>query len=67
MAKFSDKQGGKEVGQASTYAKPHNAQGGTDINLGNNGYPNDIPRTDTQKIRGTGCATKGLNSSTKMG
>jgi hypothetical protein len=24
MAKFSQKQGGKEVGQASVYAKPHN-------------------------------------------
>jgi len=28
MAKFSMKQGGKEVGPASTYAKPHDMSGG---------------------------------------
>ena len=33
----------------------------------NNGYPNNIANTQTQKIRGTGAATKGTNSSTKMG
>lgn len=27
MAKFSQKQGGKEVGQAATYAEPHTMEG----------------------------------------
>ena len=36
-------------------------------NLGNNGYPNNIPNTQTQKTRGTGAATKGTNHSTKLG
>jgi hypothetical protein len=35
--------------------------------LGNNGYPNNIPNTQTQKTRGTGAATKGTNHSAKMG
>lgn len=28
MAKYSNKQGGKEVGQAATYAEPHTMSGG---------------------------------------
>jgi hypothetical protein len=32
----------------------------------NNGYPNNIPNTQTVKTRGTGCATKGTNSSKKL-
>jgi hypothetical protein len=32
----------------------------------NNGYPNNIPSTQTVKIRGTGAATKGTNSSKKL-
>ena len=67
MAKFSNKQGGKEVGQASTYAKPHTAMGGNSVSLGNNGYPNNIPNTQTVKTRGTGAATRGNKHSTKMG
>lgn len=67
MAKFSKKMGGKEVGQASVYAKPHTMSGGTNVSLGNNGYPNNIPSTQTQKTRGTGAATKGTKHSTKMG
>ena len=35
--------------------------------LGNNGYPNNVKSTQTLKIRGTGAATKGTKSSTKMG
>ena len=31
------------------------------------GYPNEVPNTQTLKTRGTGAATKGTNSSTKMG
>lgn len=35
--------------------------------LGNNGYPNKIANTQTQKTRGTGAATKGTGHSKKMG
>ena len=31
------------------------------------GYPNNIPNTQTVKTRGTGAATKGTNSSKKLG
>jgi hypothetical protein len=67
MAKFSMKKGGKEVGPASVYAKPHTMTGSTNTNLGNNGYPNNVPNTQTLKTRGTGAATKGTHSSKKMG
>jgi hypothetical protein len=33
----------------------------------NNGYPNNIANTQTQKTRGTGAATKGTGHSSKMG
>jgi hypothetical protein len=32
----------------------------------NNGYPNNIANTQTLKTRGTGAATKGTKSSTRM-
>lgn len=32
-----------------------------------NGYPNNIPNTQTVKVRGTGAATKGTGCSTKLG
>lgn len=67
MANFSKKMMGKEVGSATTYAQPHTMSGGTAISLGNNGYPNNIPSTQTLKIRGIGAATKGTKCSTKMG
>ncbi len=35
--------------------------------LGNNGYPNNVANTHTQKARGTGAATKGTSHSKKMG
>jgi hypothetical protein len=38
MAKFSMKQGGKEVGSASVYAEPHDMTGKAGVDLGNNGY-----------------------------
>jgi len=66
MAKFSKKMGGKEVGSASVYAKPHTMKGGTNIDLGNNGYPNNVANTQTVKTRGTGAATKGTHSSKKL-
>jgi len=31
------------------------------------GYPNNVPNTQTVKTRGTGAATKGTNSSKKLG
>lgn len=67
MAKFSKKLMGKEVGDASVYAQPHTMTGSTKINMGNNGYPNNVPNTQTQKTRGTGAATKGTGHSKKMG
>jgi len=67
MAKFSMKKMGNEVGPASVYAAPHTMTGGTDINLGNNGYPNNIPNTQTLRTRGTKNTTRGKSSSTKMG
>ncbi len=35
--------------------------------LGNNGYPNKVANTQTQKTRGTGAATRGNKHSKKMG
>lgn len=32
-----------------------------------NGYPNDAPNTQTVKTRGTGAATKGTKSSSRLG
>ena len=80
MAKFSQKQGGKEVGSAEVYAPPHTMTGGK-VELGN-GYSGSKPtradavnmsvgnisrdgynpeaKTTGIKIRGTGCATKGV-------
>jgi hypothetical protein len=80
MAKFSQKQGGKEVGSAEVYAPPHTMSSGK-VELGN-GYSGSKPtradavnmsvgninrdgynpeaKTTGIKIRGTGCATKGV-------
>ena len=48
------------------YTQPHNytAEMGGKENVG---YPNNIPSTQTLKTRGTGAATRGTKSSTKMG
>jgi len=75
MAKFSQKMMGKEVGQASVYAKPHTMRGGpvkdnranmsnvdtVDMSVGGlSKSAGDIgTKTTGIKIRGTGCATKG--------
>jgi len=67
MAKFSMKKGGKEVGPASVYAKPHTMTGSTAIDLGNNGYPNKVANTQTLRTRGTKNTIRGNSSSTKMG
>ena len=47
-----------------TYREPKTY---TQPDLGNNGYPNKIANTQTQKTRGTGAATKGTGHSKKMG
>lgn len=67
MAKFSKIVGGNEVGSAEVYAKPHNMEGGTEISLGNNGYPNNVSDTQTLRTRGTKNTARGHCSSTKMG
>jgi hypothetical protein len=61
------KKGGNEVGPASVYAPPHTMTGSTSINLGNNGYPNNVANTQTLRTRGTKNTTRGNSSSTKMG
>ena len=38
MAKFSQKVMGKEVGQASVYAPPHNMSGEAGVDIKNSGY-----------------------------
>jgi hypothetical protein len=60
MPKHSKKMMGKEVGEAKVYAKPREG-------YGNNGYPNNMASTQTQKTRGTGAATRGNKHSKKMG
>jgi hypothetical protein len=83
MAKFSQKMMGKEVGQASVYAKPHTMDGKPGASMKVMQDPNtlaankmtrytatprvsagdpaaDNVKTSGIKIRGTGCATKGL-------
>jgi hypothetical protein len=81
MAKFSQKMMGKEVGQASVYAKPHTMDGKAVKASTNPGKEPNHSRVDTVnmsvgtfsnkpdgmptkttgiKIRGTGCATKGV-------
>lgn len=76
MATFSKKMMGKEVGSASTYAKPHTMSGGpvtedranmskastVNMSVGNiSKAAGDIGvKTSGIKVRGTGAATKGL-------
>ena len=74
MAKFSMKQGGKEVGDASVYAQPHDMSGkavGISSTTGKEVRPKTVfdtrVKTDGIKIRGTGCATKGVMARGPMG
>ena len=61
MAKFSKKVMGKEVGQANIYAEPHTMTGKVvkPDDVKGAGYPEEAKTTGI-KVRGTGCATKGL-------
>jgi hypothetical protein len=78
MAKFSQKQGGKEVGNAEVYAPPHTMSGGK-VELGN-GYSGSKPtRADTVNmsvgninrdgynpdVKTTGIKTRGNGCATK--
>lgn len=45
------------------YGKPKTVK----RDLGNNGYPNNVKNTQTQKTRGTGAAVRGTKHSKKMG
>jgi hypothetical protein len=48
MAKFSMKQGGKEVGPASTYAQPHDMSGkATGSDIGYKTDPNSMPASES--------------------
>jgi hypothetical protein len=77
MAKYSQKIGGKEVGQASVYAEPHTMSGKVVKAEANPGIAPAAPRmtvgamrtdaapaakTSGIKMRGTGAATKGVMS-----
>ena len=50
MAKFSKKMMGKEVGDAATYAAPHNMDGQAVKMSTNPGKPSDISSTTTMKM-----------------
>jgi len=50
MATFSKKMMGKEVGSASTYAKPHTMTGKAVKMEANPGKPSDISSTSTMKM-----------------
>jgi len=75
---YSKKMMGKEVGDASTYAAPHTMDGKPGVNMRDKASmprkkdwtpmdgvsigSNDEVKTTGIKIRGTGCATKGVMS-----
>ena len=79
MAKFSMKQGGKEVGPASVYAPPHTMDGKAGVDLGNNGYgaskrikPDDLALSvgafrskPYGEVKTTGIKTRGNGCATK--
>jgi len=79
MAKFSQKQGGKEVGQAEVYAQPHTMDGKSGVDIKNSGYQggnrlkaNDInmsvgniSRDDYPAPKTSGIKTRGNGCATK--
>ena len=88
MAEFSNKQMGKEVGDASVYAEPHHMTGKKftisdnpgkeansskldtmDVSVGqfSKSAGDEKVKTDGIRMRGTGCATKGVMSRGPMG
>jgi len=79
MAKFSMKQGGKEVGPAEVYAPPHTMDGKAGVDLSNNGYgtgkrikPEDVALSVGEfrskpyaEVKTTGIKTRGNGCATK--
>ena len=79
MAKFSMKQGGKEVGPAAVYAPPHTMDGKAGVDLGNNGYgagnrikPDDLAMSVGEfrskpyaEVKTTGIKVRGTGAATK--
>ena len=77
MAKFSMKQGGKEVGNAMTYAQPHDAQGKA-VSIDNVGIPVKMPTRKNwtpvsggvsigtnDEVKTSGIKTRGNGAATK--
>ena len=58
MAKFSMKQGGKEVGQASVYAAPHTMDGKTMSAKGSDTFPPNMSNPDTLDMTLNGFSNK---------
>jgi hypothetical protein len=64
MAKYSHKIGGKEVGQASTYAEPHTMQGKKTKAEANPGSGPDHSKVDTVRMS-VGAYTNKENNAVK--
>jgi hypothetical protein len=80
MAKFSMKQGGKEVGPAEVYAPPHDMTGKAGTDLSNNGYGTGAKREKLEdmavsvnaarskpyaEVKTTGIKVRGTGAATK--
>ena len=80
MAKFSMKQGGKEVGPAAVYAEPHDMTGKAGTDLSNNGYGPSSKRVELSdmsvsvnaarskpypEVKTTGIKMRGTGAATK--
>ena len=50
MAKFSKKMMGKEVGDASVYAEPHDMKGRAGVDLSNSGYGKSQGKGGANKV-----------------
>jgi hypothetical protein len=64
MAKFSMKQGGKEVGSAQVYAPPHTMTGKKTTAVENPGKPSEMSSLDTMNL-GVGFITNTKNKGPK--
>lgn len=76
MAKYSQKQGGKEVGQASVYAKPH-TMAGKAVNANDYGVKPKMPSKknwtpmegvslgNNDEVKTTGIKMRGAGAATK--
>jgi hypothetical protein len=58
-SKWASKNPDKNFEANEVYAMPQPCE----ADLGDNGYPNDIPNTKTRPIRGTGAAKQGIKYS----